>query len=89
MIGLTVGGLALILLGMHLSYTSLILCAALLGLANSVYHPCDYAILSAHMDEARMGRAFSIHTFAGFRRRRGGARHHGGTGGDNRRPRRR
>src|SRR5205814_503820 len=33
---------------------------------NSVYHPADYAILSAHMDEARMGRAFSIHTFAGF-----------------------
>jgi MFS family permease len=66
LIGLTVGGLALILLGMHLSYTSLILCAALLGLANSVYHPCDYAILSAHMDIRRMGRAFSIHTFAGF-----------------------
>src|ERR1700709_283894 len=66
LIGLTVGGLALILLGMHLSYTSLILCAALLGLANSVYHPCDYAILSAHMDVRRMGRAFSIHTFAGF-----------------------
>jgi MFS family permease len=38
----------------------------LLGLANSVYHPADYAILSAHMDDARMGRAFSIHTFAGF-----------------------
>lgn len=66
LIGLTVGGLALILLGMHLSYTSLILCAALLGLANSVYHPADYAILSAHMDVTRMGRAFSIHTFAGF-----------------------
>src|SRR3978361_378177 len=66
LIGLTVGGLALILLGMHLSYTSLILCAALLGLANSVYHPADYAILSAHMDVRRMGRAFSIHTFAGF-----------------------
>ena len=66
LIGLCVGGLALILLGMNLSYTSLILCAALLGLANSVYHPCDYAILSAHMDVRRMGRAFSIHTFAGF-----------------------
>src|SRR5258706_5086760 len=64
--GLCVGGLALILLGMNLSYTSLILCAALLGLANSVYHPCDYAILSAHMDVRRMGRAFSVHTFAGF-----------------------
>src|SRR6478736_2944279 len=66
LIGLSVGGVALIMLGLHLSYTSLIVCAALLGLANSVYHPCDYAILSTHMDEARMGRAFSIHTFAGF-----------------------
>ncbi|UPJ49443.1 MFS transporter [Bradyrhizobium sp. 200] len=66
LIGLTVGGLALIMLGLHLSYVSLIMSAALLGLANSVYHPCDYAILSTHMDEARMGRAFSVHTFAGF-----------------------
>src|SRR5215467_5575126 len=66
LLGLTAGGLALILLGLHLSYWSLIACAALLGVANSVYHPADYAILSAHMDEARMGRAFSIHTFAGF-----------------------
>ena len=66
LIGLCLGGFALVLLGLHLSYTSLIVCAALLGLANSVYHPCDYAILAAHMDEARMGRAFSIHTFAGF-----------------------
>jgi MFS family permease len=64
--GLSFGGLALIMLGLHLSYTSLIVCAALLGLANSVYHPCDYAILSTHMDVRRMGRAFSIHTFAGF-----------------------
>src|SRR5882757_6188807 len=66
LIGLTLGGCALIGLGLHLSYSALIVCAILLGLANSVYHPADYAILSAHMDEARMGRAFSIHTFAGF-----------------------
>src|SRR6202163_3164315 len=66
LIGLTAGGFALIMLGLHLSYPWLIASAALLGLANSVYHPADYAILSAHMDEARMGRAFSIHTFAGF-----------------------
>src|SRR5579864_93081 len=66
LIGLTLGGCALIMLGLHLSYPWLIACAALLGLANSVYHPADYAILSAHMDEARMGRAFAIHTFAGF-----------------------
>jgi MFS family permease len=66
LIGLTVGGFALIMLGIQLSYAWLIASAVLLGLANSVYHPADYAILSAHMDEARMGRAFSIHTFAGF-----------------------
>jgi MFS family permease len=64
--GLTLGGCALMLLGLHLSYATLIVSAAMLGLANSVYHPANYAILSAHMDEARMGRAFSIHTFAGF-----------------------
>jgi MFS family permease len=64
--GLCLGGAALILLGVHLSYPTLIVSAAMLGLANSVYHPANYAILSAHMNEARMGRAFSIHTFAGF-----------------------
>src|SRR5436190_20595303 len=55
LIGLWLGGIALILLGLHLSYASLIVCAALLGLAHRVYHPADYAILAAHMDEARMG----------------------------------
>jgi MFS family permease len=66
LMGLTLGGFSLIMLGLHLSYAWLIASAVLLGLANSVYHPADYAILSHHMDEARMGRAFSIHTFAGF-----------------------
>jgi MFS family permease len=66
LLGLCLGGLALILLGLDLSYRWLIASAVLLGIANSVYHPANYAILSAHMDQARMGRAFSIHTFAGF-----------------------
>jgi len=64
--GLCLGGVALIMLGLHLSYTWLVASAGLLGVANSVYHPANYAILSAHMDDARMGRAFSVHTFAGF-----------------------
>jgi MFS family permease len=66
LMGLTLGGCALIMLSLHLSYPWLIASVVLLGLANSVYHPADYAILSAHMNEARMGRAFSIHTFAGY-----------------------
>jgi MFS family permease len=66
LLGLTLGGLSLILLGLHLTYPWLMGCAVLLGIANSVYHPANYAILSVHMNDARMGRAFSIHTFAGF-----------------------
>src|SRR5947208_2755903 len=62
---LTLGGFALIILGLHLIYSWVIASAVLLGLANSVYHPADYAILSPHIDEARMGRAFSVHTVAG------------------------
>ena len=54
------------MLGMNLSYPWLIACAALLGLANSVYHPSDYALLAANIDGKRIGRAFSIHTFSGF-----------------------
>lgn len=64
--GLCLGGAALIMIGLHPTYPWLIAGAALLGLANAVYHPADYAILSAHMDENRMGRAFSVHTFSGF-----------------------
>jgi MFS family permease len=65
-IGLVLGSVSFVLLGLNLNYTWLIACAALLGLANSVYHPSDYALLAANIDGSRIGRAFSIHTFAGF-----------------------
>jgi MFS family permease len=48
------------------SYAWLIAAAVLAGIANCVYHPADYAILNATVSERRMGRAFSVHTFAGF-----------------------
>jgi MFS family permease len=65
-IGLVLGSISFVLLGLNLNYTWLIGCGALLGLANSVYHPSDYALLAANIDGGRIGRAFSIHTFAGF-----------------------
>lgn len=65
-LGVCLGGTAFVLLGMNLSYPWLIASAALLGLANSVYHPSDYALLAANIDGKRIGRAFSIHTFSGF-----------------------
>jgi MFS family permease len=48
------------------SYWFFVLAYALLGVANTVYHPADYAILSAAVDTKRIGKAFSIHTFAGY-----------------------
>ncbi len=65
-LGLGLGGAALIVLALTMSYGWFLACAALLGLANSVYHPADYALLATHTSEARMGRAFSVHTFAGY-----------------------
>jgi MFS family permease len=39
---------------------------AVAGLGNAVYHPADYAMLSQHVPNERMGHAFSVHTFAGL-----------------------
>jgi FSR family fosmidomycin resistance protein-like MFS transporter len=64
--GLVIGGLAFVALGLAPSYRDLLVAAALFGAANAVYHPADYAILSARIAAPRVGRAFSIHTFSGF-----------------------
>ena len=53
-------------LGFTTTYAWLFVTAVLAGLANCVYHPADYAILTDSIAEDRIGRAFSIHTFAGF-----------------------
>jgi len=43
----------------------LLLAGIVLGVGNSVFHPADYTILGGTMDERYMGRAFSLHAFAG------------------------
>jgi MFS transporter, FSR family, fosmidomycin resistance protein len=64
--GLALAALALLLPVLFGSYAALLAASALLGVANAVYHPADYDMLSRAIGEARTGRAFSIHTFAGF-----------------------
>lgn len=64
--GLLLGGLAYGLAGVFGGYHWIIAAAALAGLANAVYHPADYSILGSAIGEARVGRAFSVHTFAGY-----------------------
>jgi MFS family permease len=39
--------------------------ALLAGFGNCVFHPADYAIMTARIDPARLGRAYGAHTFAG------------------------
>lgn len=64
--GLLLGGMAFASLAAFASYAWLIAAAVLAGLANCVYHPADYAILNDAISERRIGRAFSVHTSAGF-----------------------
>jgi MFS family permease len=64
--GLCLGGLSYMALSFTTSYAALLGVALLAGLANCVYHPANYAILAASITDSRMGRAFSVHTFAGF-----------------------
>jgi len=63
---LCVGGVAVAAVGFVHSYAWLLAAVALIGIANAIYHPADYAILSARIAPARIGRAFSVHTFAGM-----------------------
>jgi len=64
--GLLLEAAAFVLIGLVPTYWMLVAMLGVAGLANSVYHPADYAILNASVDPARMGRAFSIHTAAGM-----------------------
>jgi len=65
-VGLVLGGVTFISVGLFPVYGWLLGSAVLLGIANSVYHPADYSILGSVIEPARLGRAFSVHTFAGF-----------------------
>jgi len=63
--GLALSAFSAALAGLLPSYGGLIAAFALLGLANTIYHPADYAILSHTIDHRGLGKAFSLHTFFG------------------------
>lgn len=64
--GLLLGALGALLAGLAQSYAMLVVAAAVGGLGNSVFHPCDFAILNARVEPRRLGYAFSWHGIAGF-----------------------
>lgn len=64
--GLGLNAAAFTLVGLTASFPLMLVLMAVAGLGNSVFHPADYAILSAKVDDSRVGRAFSVHLFAGY-----------------------
>jgi MFS family permease len=67
---LLVGGLALSAagigsIGLVDTYWAMAVLVFAAGIGNAVFHPADYVILNASVPVARLGRAFSIHTFTG------------------------
>src|SRR5690606_32627854 len=63
---LALGSASFLVLALAPGYAWLLVAMVLAGIANGVYHPADYALLSRGISSARMGRAFSIHTFSGY-----------------------
>src|SRR5215208_7118207 len=64
--GLLIAGLAYLCFGLAPSYPALLTTMVFVGLANAVFHPADYSLLSSKVPPDRLGRAFSVHTFSGF-----------------------
>jgi MFS transporter, FSR family, fosmidomycin resistance protein len=63
--GLAALGLSLALIAVAHSFWAFAAIAVLGGAGNSVFHPADFAILNASVNQKRLGRAFSIHGLGG------------------------
>lgn len=64
--GMLVLSTSFILVGVSSSYAGLLALMLLGGIANGVFQPADYAILSSVIDRKRLGRAFSAHSSLGY-----------------------
>jgi MFS family permease len=64
--GLSLAAVALLVAALLPGYWLFVVAYAFLGLANTVYHPADYAILAAAINPKRIGKAFSIHNLSGY-----------------------
>ncbi len=63
--GMALQGAAIAAIGFVDSYWQILAFMGLAGLAHTVYHPADYAILTATVDRGRLGRAYGVHAFTG------------------------
>lgn len=64
------GGLGVITVGVvglafSQQYAQLLVCAALVGAGNGVFHPVDFTLLNRLVSNARLGHAYSVHGISG------------------------
>lgn len=64
-LGIALFGLAAVLAGLAPGYWALLPIAVVAGLGNSVFHPADYAIMTARVTPSRLARAYSAHVVSG------------------------
>lgn len=64
--GIGLMSVSLLAAGFVESYWALFVLFGLAGIGNAVFHPADYAILSARLPSSIFGRAVSAHTFTGY-----------------------
>ncbi len=65
-IGLTIESLAMFSQSFAPTVPVMIGIALIGGIADSVFHPADYTILTAKIRPSWLGRAYAVHTFTGF-----------------------
>ena len=66
LLGLGLLSVASGLVGVATEFWQIVVLSFFAGLGNSVFHPADYAILSARIQEGVLGRAMSVHAFSGY-----------------------
>ena len=64
-LGMAAQGAAIASIGLIDAYWQLLALMGIAGLAHTVYHPADYAILTATVEPRRLGRAYGVHTVTG------------------------
>ncbi len=64
--GLVLGAGAVAIAGLVDSFWVFIAMFGVMGLANTVFHPANYSLLSTHVPSERLTKAFSYHTCAGM-----------------------
>lgn len=64
-IGLGMCAVGTIMTAMAVDYWMILLGGIVLGVGNSTFHPADFTIMSASVEDRFMGRAFSLHSFSG------------------------